>query len=225
MSCPTWKESLAGRLYGELTPAEDASLSAHLDGCGACRATLEGFERVRQLMRDDEPEIPRVPRVIVLRERSRFRPALLAASMLGAAVLAGTGAGLFAARARGTGPESATIASGKPAETAVSTEEAVRREVDRRLAAWEASHPGGAPIGDSGLAAASSKADPPVSASALRAELAKFERRLNGARASDLDYMLGQIAASEDRVGSRLGKTNDALRTVALASNPYPNEQ
>ena len=107
----------------------------------------------------------------------------------------------------------------------MSTEEAVRREVDRRLAAWEASHPGGAPIGDSGLAAASSKADPPVSASALRAELAKFERRLNGARASDLDYMLGQIAASEDRVGSRLGKTNDALRTVALASNPYPNEQ
>ena len=207
MSCPSWKESLAGRLYG-----------------GACRATLEGFERVRVLMRDDEPEIPRVPRVIVLRERARFRPALLAASMLGAAVLAGTGVGLFAARAGATEPRSAAIASNNAAEPAVSTEEAVRREVDRRLAAWEASHVRSATAEDAGLTA-STKGDPLVSASSLRAELGKFERRLNGARASDLDYMLGQIAASEDRVGSRLGKTNDALRTVALASNPYPNEQ
>jgi hypothetical protein len=211
-------------LYGELTPTEDASLSAHLDGCGACRATLEGFEHVRQLMRDDQPEIPRIPRVIVLRQRSRFRPALLAASMLGAAVLAGTGVGLIVSKAGGTGAQSAASGSSIPVKPAASTEEAVRREVDRRLAAWEASHSNSAPAGDARLTA-STKGDPPVSEASLRAELAKFERRLNGARASDLDYMLEQIAASEDRVGSRLGKTNDALRTVALASNPYVNEQ
>jgi hypothetical protein len=48
---------------------------------------------------------------------------------------------------------------------------------------------------------------------------------LNGARAADLDYVLDQLAASEYRVANRIGKTNDALRTVALASNPYAVEQ
>ena len=68
-------------------------------------------------------------------------------------------------------------------------------------------------------------AERPISSPELRAELAKFERRLNGARAADLDYVLDQIAASEVRVGARLGQTNQALRSVALASNPYVNEQ
>jgi hypothetical protein len=224
MSCPSWKESLAGRLYGELTPDEDASLSSHLEGCDACRTTLEEFGRVRRMMRDGEPAIPRAPRVLVLREKSTFRPALLAASMLGAAILAGTGVGLVAAKARGTAPQSPVMTASNPATSAAATEEAVRREVDRRMAEWEASHPANTHAGDVARSA-SSASDPLVSASSLRSELAKFERRLNGARASDLDYMLEQIAASEDRVGSRIGKTNDALRTVALANNPYRNEQ
>ena len=65
----------------------------------------------------------------------------------------------------------------------------------------------------------------PANSPDLRAELAKFERRLNGARAADLDYVLDQIAASEVRISTRLGRTNQALRSVALASNPYVNEQ
>jgi hypothetical protein len=48
---------------------------------------------------------------------------------------------------------------------------------------------------------------------------------MNGARAADLDYALDQIAASEFRIGARLGNTNQALKTVALANNPYLNEQ
>jgi hypothetical protein len=48
---------------------------------------------------------------------------------------------------------------------------------------------------------------------------------MNGARTADIDYVLDQIAASEVRVGDRIGKTNQALRTVALASNPPVNEQ
>jgi len=140
----------------------------------------------------------------------------MAASLLSAAVLAGTGAGLGYALGRGDAPATPSVATADPTKAGVSTEEAVRLEVDRRLAAWEASH---------GKTAAGSADDPLVSASAMRSEFAKFERRLNGARASDLEYVLDEIAAAEYRVGSRLGKTNDALRTVALASNGYVTEQ
>src|SRR5258705_12500490 len=93
MSCTTWNESLTGRLYGEIPPEDDAALSAHLESCADCRLTLDEFQRVRTRLREDEPATPRTPRVVVLKERSRFRPALMAASLLGAAVLAGGTAG------------------------------------------------------------------------------------------------------------------------------------
>ena len=147
----------------------------------------------------------------------------MAASLVGAAILAGAGAGLGYAWGRGQAPPQTAAVTTQPAAATGATEDAVRREVDRRFAAWEASQSNGAktvPVGNGAAAV-----DPAVTSSALRAEFDKFERRLNGARASDLDYMLEQIAASEYRVGSRIGKTNDALRTVALASNPYVAEQ
>jgi len=224
MSCTIWNESLTERLYGEITPEADAALTTHLASCASCRATLEGFESVRTRLREDEPLVPPRARVVVLRDRPRFRPVLMAASLAGAVVLAGAGAGAGYALGRGDAPKATVAAASNPSAASPLTEEAVRREVDRRLAAWEASHPGDARSKGPSTVAGSTD-DPLVSSSALRAEFAKFERRLDGARASDLDYMLEQIAASEYRVGSRLGKTNDALRTVALASNPYVNEQ
>jgi hypothetical protein len=221
MSCTPWNERLIGRLYGEIAPDADAALTEHLESCSRCRDTLAELGHVRTLLRDNEPLVPPAPRVMVLRERSRFRPALLAASWLGAIVLAGAAAGAGFAFARGLA--SASPAHPEPVATSgVSTEDLIKQEVDRRLAAWQSSQQ-----------SARSKAtkppetpnDPPVSASALRAELAKFERRVNGARAADLDYVLDQLAASEQRVGTRIGKTNQALRTVALANGPGLSEQ
>jgi len=224
MSCTTWNESLTGRLYGEIPPEDDAALTAHLESCADCRSTLDQFHRVRTRLREDEPLAPRAPRVVVLKERSRFRPALMAASLLGAAMLAGGTAGLGYALGRGEAPAAPAIAASDTGASIAATEEAVRREVDRRFAAWEASKASAA--GSSATQTTTgATGDPVVSSSALKAEFAKFERRLNGARASDLDYVLDQIAASEYRVSNRIGKTNDALRTVALASNPYVNEQ
>ena len=224
MSCTMWTEKLTERLYGEIGPEDDAALADHLDSCTSCRTTLEGFQRVRTLLQDDAPNVLRAPRVVFLRDRARFRPALLAASLLGTALLAGAGAGAGYALGRGRAASKTTIEAAHPAETASSTEELVRREVDRRLAAWEASRAGAsAPYGAPAVDHAAG--DPPVRSSALRAELAKFERKMNGARTADVDYVLDQIAASEVRVGDRIGKTNQALRTVALASNPHVNEQ
>jgi hypothetical protein len=52
------------------------------------------------------------------------------------------------------------------------------------------------------------------------AALARFERRIDSARAADMQYVLTQLEASEARSGQRIGRTNQALRNVALASNP-----
>ena len=220
MSCARWNESLTERLYGEIAPEAAAALEAHLGTCASCRATLDDFQHVRTVLRAHEPPVPNVPRVVVLSARPRVRPELLAASLLLATVLCGAGYAL------GTGRRavSATDGGAAPAVTMAPTEDLVRREVDRRLAAWVGSHAGASartPESSSG----DTTAEPPVSTAALRAELAKIERRMNGARAADLDYVLDQIAASEFRVGARIGKTNQALRTVALASNPGIDEQ
>jgi len=225
MSCTNWNESLTGRLYGEIDADADAALTEHLAVCARCRLTLDDLRRVRTVIRENEPALPRVPRVVVLRDRYRFRPAVLAASLLGAAVLAGAGAG--AGYAFGLGRASAagaSIATSPAVASGVSTEELVRREVDRRMAALQESGPIAA-AAKPAVPSAAAAADRPVNAAELRAELAKFERRMNGARAADLDYALDQIAASEFRIGARLGNTNQALRTVALANNPYLNEQ
>jgi anti-sigma factor RsiW len=224
MTCTHWTERLTERLYGEIAPQDDAALAEHLGSCEGCRTTLEEFQRVRTLLQQDAPDLARVPRVVVLRDRPRFRPALLAASILCAAVLAGAGAGLGYALGLGHAEVPPMAQTAKPGEPSVSTEAMVQREVDRRLAAWEASRPT-ASVPKFTSAPDRAAGDAPVSSTALRAELAKLERKMNGARTADIDYVLDQIAASEVRVGDRIGKTNQALRTVALASNPPVNEQ
>lgn len=216
MTCTTWHDNLTERLYDEIGAEENQALTAHLESCATCRKTLDDFQKVRDLLREDERDVPRVPRVVVLEQRSRFRPALLAASLLGAAVLAGAGAGAGYALGLGRSPAPAADLAATPVTSQVPTEELVRREVDRRMAALQETR---------SIAAAEPSGERPVKASDVRAELAKFERRLNTARATELDYVLDQIAASEFRIGTRLGKTNQALRTVALANNPYVSEQ
>jgi hypothetical protein len=224
MTCTTWHDHLIDRLYDEIGDEADAALSAHLETCAGCREGLEEFRRLRIRLQDDAADVPRVPRVVVLRDRWRLRPALLAASLLGAAVLAGAGAGAGYALGRNRSPAPSVVASDGSESSAVATEDLVRREVDRRFAALEASRTVAGAARPEG-STTESPGGRAVSPAELRAEFAKFERRMNGARAADLDYVLDQIAASEYRVGARLGKTNQALRSVALASTPYANEQ
>ncbi len=227
MSCTTWNDRLIEKLYGEISPENDRELAAHLDSCEPCRTTLAEFERVGTILHEDEPAVPRTPRVLVLRPKPAFRPALLAASLVATALLAGAGWGAgYALGRRGTtgrvDPQAATASTASTPASA-DTEQLVQREVDRRLAAWERSRE--AQMKNAPAVQTGSASDKPVTSTALRAELAGLERRFNGARAADLDYVLDQIAASEGRVGDRIGKTNHALKTVALASNSRVNDQ
>jgi hypothetical protein len=217
MACERWQEAILDRLYDEIGPVEDRALEAHLADCTACRGTIAEMRRVRTILREHEPEVPRAPRVMVLGRTSGLRPALLAASLGAAALLAGAGAGAGYALGRQTAapaPPVAVAASPTPVDEAA-TQALIRQEIDRRIAELAASRPSTEP---QAAAAGVTKED-------LQSALAKLERKLDGYRASDLNYMQAQIEASEDRTGSRIGQTNQALRYVALASNPNVSER
>jgi putative zinc finger protein len=214
MSCDKWQEAIVGRLYGEIDPAEDRALESHLESCVACRGALDDLGRLTVVLRENEPAVDRPPRVVVLRDTRRFRPALLAASLVGAALLAGVGAGAGYA----VGRQGAPAASPVTVADTQATEALVQKEVDRRLAAFAASlktEPAKSPE----LLASG------VTRDELDAALAKFERRMDNKNAEALDYLAGQIEASENRTGARIGQTNQALRYVALASNPNVTER
>jgi anti-sigma factor RsiW len=217
MSCERWNEAILGRLYDETEPDQDRALESHLEGCAACRASVSELRRLRAVLRENEPEVPRAPRVVVLRDAARFRPALLAASLAGAALLAGAGAGAGYAVGRQAAPETAapTTVAAAPASLDPATEALVRKEVESRWAALTAALP----------PKEAEPTSPAVSQDDLQAAFAKFEGKLYRNRADELDYLLGQIEASEVRTGARIGQTNQALRYVALASNPNVSER
>jgi anti-sigma factor RsiW len=216
MSCERWQEAMVGRLYGEIEPAEDRALESHLGACGPCRAALDELRDVRVLLRDNEPQVERPPRVVFLQDRPRFRPALMAASLVGAALLAGAGAGAGYALGSRSAPPAAPVTAEKSAGSLdAATEALVKREVESRVAALLANAtPASVPASAPGL-----------TPDDLRTELAKFERKLDDKRAAEMDYMLGELEASEVRTGARIGQTNQALRYVALASNPNVTER
>ena len=204
MACDKFHESIIGRLYGETTPEADAELAFHIAGCSACRTKLDELARVRKTLRESEPRAMTAPRLIVLRERTALRPALLAASILGAALVAGLSAGggyaLVQDRAQ-------RRASHPTVETAAVTTPALTSAAPLATPGTVASYP-------------PSEAAPPITREDLAQAFARFERRVDSARATDLRYMMAQLADSEARSGQRIGQTNNALRYVALASNP-----
>lgn len=220
MDCARWNEAIVGRLYQENSAEDDAALDRHLMECASCRTTLDEMSGVRTILAEGEPAVPRPPRVVVLGRRASWRPAAIAASILGAALLAGAGAGAgyAIASARTTRPTGEPTATATPpASVDEATAALIKNEVDRRVAAIQASQPP--------ATSATPKTAGSVSEDQLRAELARLERKMNDSRAADVGYLLNEMEASEARIGTRLGKTNEAIKNVALASNPYAGAQ
>jgi hypothetical protein len=54
--CREWRESLGAYALGHLSPAEKASLEAHLEGCAGCRAEIEALTAVTRLLPHADPE-------------------------------------------------------------------------------------------------------------------------------------------------------------------------
>lgn len=72
MSCPETRERFSDLTEGAVTPAERATLNAHLETCADCRRELERFEQTLSLL--GQIESPRAPLGFVDRVLARARP-------------------------------------------------------------------------------------------------------------------------------------------------------
>ncbi|PYP44031.1 MAG: hypothetical protein DMD50_15680 [Gemmatimonadetes bacterium] len=122
-----WTARLSEYLDGEVTPAEQTALEAHLASCDACRTTLEELRRVVTNARalDDRPPTadlwPSVAARIGLSARAKARPAVrrvsftvpqLAAAAVVLALVSGGAAWLIVRR--GTAPTPPVLVSERP---------------------------------------------------------------------------------------------------------------
>ncbi len=217
MACDTWKDQLVARLYGEMEGAEAERLDAHLAACSACRGEFEALGAARGILRESEPVPPVSSRVVLLAPRFSRRPALTFAAGFACAVLllcAGLGAG-WTMRERRDGGALAPVATGLPR----SEVEALLRE---QAAAWEkrlaSNRQAPEPAAAGSMPAALTRAD-------LDSAFSRLERKIDNQRSSDLGYILDAISASELRSNARIGQTREALRYVALASDPRISAQ
>jgi len=227
MPCKQWNDGWVAQLYGELEPAEERALAAHLERCAACRTTLEELRASHELLQEASPEVPAAPRVVVLRPRPIWSGAwAFAAGAACALLLFGLG---FVAGPRWTGtgddpPQE--LAQVDSTQTPASVERTPLDDttpvvlqptpelrddlfaLEQRLARLE-EHP-------------SDDALTPVQ---LREELDRFERRVNQERVRDLEYVIRSLTASELRTGTWMDQTQDAITLLALRQDPRFNER
>jgi anti-sigma factor RsiW len=212
MPCDNYRARLVALLYDDIDASDRADVASHLGSCAVCRESLAALDATRDALREAAPEVPRAPRVLVVGRRGAWsRPGLaFAAGVVGAVLAAGGGAAGYAygiGRATAVPPTNPEIAAG-----------VVEREVDRRWQALEASLAASRPAQGAAVPPAITKGD-------LEAALRRLERKIDGSRASDLEYMQNLVTASERRTGGWIGETQKALRYVALANNPALSEQ
>ena len=61
MACSSWSNDWIAHLYGELAPEQERALVDHLEGCAACRQTMDDLSASRQLLREYAPPVPGTP--------------------------------------------------------------------------------------------------------------------------------------------------------------------
>jgi predicted anti-sigma-YlaC factor YlaD len=55
MGCDKWQEAIAMRLFGELSPEEEAGLDAHLEGCVDCQGVAREMAQTHKLLSYIDP--------------------------------------------------------------------------------------------------------------------------------------------------------------------------
>jgi len=225
MFCQGYEERALEMLYGELDPLDQQRFESHLGACESCRAELQALHRTRAVLQDAAPDVPVAPRVVIL-SAPRQRPPTwaIAAGVAGFGLLAGMALSWsWQARATATSlaadlaaRQSQTIetAAATPASMEAIIDQRVRDQVERYLAAHQ------------GVQTPKAiDANEFLTASDVDARLTRFDRKLDRERANDLQYLLDQLANVEARTTARFGETEQALRYVALASDPRVSER
>ena len=226
MSCEAFKDDLVGRLYGDLEPENDARLAAHLGVCDGCARDLEDLAQARRMLRDAEPAVPWTPRVVILGERAGRTPLLaIAAGLAGIGILTGIALswswqarGVAAELLRSSGSASSVPASGP-------TREQVESWVDARWARLEAERGVGGELRAVPASPSPGGGERPMTKAEVQTLLTHMEDRIDRSRDADFRYLLDEIGGIEARTGQSLVRTQEALRYLALASDPQISEQ
>lgn len=223
MSCNQWNPEWVAQLYGELDDAERLGMERHLEGCPTCRATFEELGASRQLLAESAPVIPNSPPLVVLEPHSQrhgvwaFAAGLACASLL-------FGAGWLTATRLIPGADSAGPAQRPAASTTIASREPdgpTQAQFDEALAAQQAYFEKRLAEYESRLPGESAEAMPAVlTRDQFEDGMSRLERRWENHRARDMEFVLGEITATEARAGTWVDETRDALRLVALQSDP-----
>jgi len=219
MSCKNWNEEWVARLYGELDPGEEGRLEQHVAQCESCRATLEELDRARLLLREGTPAIPPAPRAVVLRSSAFGYPAWGFAAGLAAALVV-FAVGVFSGVTMLGRPQGAS----STLEARGGEEAAQRAALEQRIASLEAELVRLTPAGEASTAlpAAAARCASPED---LASGLAKLEEQVRYDRMTDVEYLLGEMNSVERRAAGWVDETREAVRLVALTSDPRLSER
>ena len=218
MSCKEWNEQWVARLYGELDAGEERRFEEHVARCASCAAELEELERARELLRGGTPAVPPAPRAVVLRSSAWRHPAWGFAAGLAAALVvfaAGVWAGVTT-----LGRPSTLDAGVQQAHAAAEQDQAERAALEQRVVTLEAELVRLAASGEVRTALPAS-----AESCASREDLAKLEEQVRYDRLSDYEYLVGEMQSIERRAAGWVDETREAVRLVALTSDPRLNER
>ncbi len=225
-----WQELLIGHLYGELDADEERRLREGLAASAELRAELERLREARRVLGEARPAVPSSPsRVVVFSTPPLRRPLLaFAAGFACAAVLLAVGATAGWSFATRTG--TATPLRAVPVADSSIAEHNARPVTEAEL--------------HDALSAYQGRLDrvnqenqelrqlleqqtgrPVLTRDQFDSELLQFVRTLDARRASDLNYILGELADMQVRTDTRIGRTQEALRYVMLSGDPSLSEQ
>jgi hypothetical protein len=214
MPCKNWNDEWVAHLYEELDPAEESRLKEHLAFCTECRLTMEELSASREFLQQASPRVPATPRVVVLKPRGFLQPMwAYAAGMACALLLFGVGllAGYQLPGIAGAETELAPVA-------AVESDAAMRAQLNSILARLNHIEQ-----------TAGSRPTGPVPVYLTRAQFEEAmnsqQRLIDVKRARDFEFLLKEITATELRTGTYIDETREALRFVAMKSDPRFTER
>ncbi len=214
MPCKNWNDEWIAHLYEELDPAEESRLTEHLACCAECRLTMDELSSSRELLQGASPRVPATPRVVVLKPRGFLQPMwAYAAGMACALLLFGVGllAGYQLPGITGAGAELAPVVS-------VDSEAAMQAQLDSILA--RLNH-----IEQTAISRPTGAVPVYLTRAQFEEAMDNQQRVIDAKRARDFEFLLKEITATELRTGTYIDETRQALRFVAMQSDPRFTER
>ncbi|ANM29160.1 hypothetical protein ABI59_05455 [Acidobacteria bacterium Mor1] len=234
MSCVHWKELLVEQLYEELERDKALALEHHLADCAECRHELEQLRQARSLLSEAKPEVPTLPRVVMLRQPTFHRPWMaFAAGFILCALLIGGGIATGVAlgpKLGGSQSTTATVLEPLPQDagnaqapqvidgTPVRNDFVSRDELNKALANYGARFDERLQTKGNEILTRVGQQPPEMllTQDELNDALSIFDRQLENRRRGQIELLVDQLVQTE----ARLKAQEDALRILVLSGQP-----